>query len=468
MLTKYRTIAFRLLLVLGLAFTLAAAGAQTARAMEVDKDGRVDAGEVINDDLVLSNETVDMAGTVNGTLIAAGSNVTVSGTVNGDVLAFGSNVTVTGTVNGNLFIGGGEVLVDAAVENSLFFGGNALTLGPNAKIGNNLYAAGFSLELQEGATIVRDAALAGYQVMLAGEVGRDVRADVGAYEQTGKVARNVTVSVGEPDDTSDGAEFSMYMPFAHIRRFIPAGLHIAAGAVIGGKLDYSSSAEQTAGILATPEGGVVYHYKAPEDSSKGAKPVTNASIRAFDIVGMVTGYFFEVIRGFLTLTLLGALAVWLIPAQLTKTAGMLRAKPLPALGWGFLVLIVGLIALAVAAVIILMLGIAIGVVTLFGLMSAVFGIGFSALGLAGAVFVALAQYGSKLVVALLIGDWILRLFRKDYSASAFWPLLLGILLLVVVEAVPIFGWLVSVFVIFFGFGAIWLVFRDWWRTRKAA
>jgi hypothetical protein len=467
MLLKNRTFPFRMLLVFGLVLTLAAAGVQTARAMEIDNDGQVGADEIVNDDLFLTDENVTMAGTVNGTLIAMGSNVVVSGTVNGDLIAFGSTVTVTGTVKGNVFTAGGDVQVDGPVENSLFFGGNALSLGPQSVIGNNLYAAGFSVELQSGARIVRDASVGSYQVLLGGEVGRDVRAGVGAFELTGKVGRNVIIEVGDPGEDSQDFEFLGTLPFGHVRRILPAGLHIESAAVIGGRLEYSSGVDQTAGIHATPEGGVEYRYRPPQEHTRG-RTVTESRFRKADVVGMVSGYIFNVIRSFLTLVLLGALAVWLIPSLLTRTAGVLRAQPLPALGWGFLVLVVGLIALAIAAMGVLMLGIAIGVVTLFGLMAAIFGIGFSAVGLSGAVFVAVAQYGSKLVVALLLGDWILRLFRKDYSASAFWPLLLGITLLVLVEAVPILGWMTGVFVICFGFGAIWLVFRDWWRNRKAS
>lgn len=466
--TKYRNLGWRLLLVFALVSTLAFSSAQTVRAMEIDTDGSVGAEEVIDDDLVLAHDIVDMAGTVNGNLMAFGSTVTVSGTVNGDVIAGGSTVTVTGTVNGNLFAMGGEVLLEGNVEDSLFFGGNSLVVGQNASVGSNLYAGGFSVSLQSGSTVARDIAVGSYQAILAGEIGRDVRAGVGAFELTGKVGRNVIVDVGEPDDDSEDMMYMNFMTFSHVYRIIPVGLHIGSQAVIGGKLEYSSAVEQTSGIQATPEGGVVYHYRPQPDGEdlkdlRQVKP--NVTIRMIDFGGMVMGYVFGVIREFLTLVLLGALAVWLIPSLLTRASGKLRDKPLPSLGWGFLVLVIGLIALAVACVVILMLGLAIGVVTLFGLMSVIFGIGFSAIGLSGALFMAVAQYGTKLVVALLIGDAILRLFRKDYSASAFWPLLLGILLLVFVDAVPILGTLVSFFVALFGLGAIWLIFRDWWQSR---
>ncbi len=455
----------RILTAFALMSALALTGAQTVRAMEIDNDGKVGADEVINDDLILTQDTVDMAGTVNGNLMAFGTNITISGTVNGDVITGGSVVNITGTVNGNVFAMGGEVRVDGKVENSLFFGGNSLSLGPNARVGSNMYAAGFSIEAQSGSVVTRDIATAGYQVILAGEIGRDVRADVGAFELTGKVGRNITLTVGEPAEDQGQTAYTNFMPFSHISRMIPVGLNIQPGAVIGGKLEYSSSVDQKSGIQATPEGGVIYHYKAPDDGQKIRETQANVPIRVIDFGGMLMGYIFGVIREFLTLVLLGALAVWLIPSVLTRAAGTLRAKPLPSLGWGFLVLVMGLIGLVMAFFLVIMLGLAIGVVTLFGLMGVIFSIGFSATGLATAVFLALAQYGSKLVVALLIGDWFLRLFRKDYSASSFWPLLLGIVMMVMVDALPILGTLAGFFVALFGLGAIWLIFRDWWRAR---
>ena len=464
--TKIRTIGVRLLMAFALVVPLALAGAQTVRAMEVDHDGHVAADEIVNDDLILTEEVVEMAGTVNGNLIAMGSAVTISGTVNGDVIAGGATVTVTGTVNGNLFVMGGDIIVGGKVENSLFFAGNEMTLGPDASVKSNMYAAGFSISLQAGSTVGRDIAAAGYQVVLHGEIGRDVLASVGAFELEGKVGRNVTVEVGGPDEDAEDAAFLSTIPFTHTARIILPGLHVSSQAVIGGKLEYTSAVEQSAGIQTTPEGGVTYIYRPSADTKdlKNIKP--NVTVRMFDVGGMVIGYMFGVIREFLTLVLLGALAVWLLPSVLTRAAGTLRTNPLPSLGWGSLLTVGGFAVLGVASVSILMLGIAICVVTLFGLSSIVFGIGFSAIGLAGSVFMALVLFGSKLVVALLIGDWFLRLFRKDYSASSFWPLLLGILLIVFLDAVPGLGILFNILVIVFGFGAIWLVFRDWLRTRN--
>jgi hypothetical protein len=461
---KLSSIWVRILIALSLTSTLAFTGVQTARAMEIDNDGKVGADEVVNDDLILSQDSVEMAGTVNGNLIASGNTVVISGIVNGDVIACGATVTITGTVNGNIFAMGGEIVADGKVEGSLFFGGNSFTLGPKATVGSNLYAGGFSITLLSGSVVTRDIAAAGYQVILNGEIGRDVRASVSAFELSGKVGRNIILEVDEPSDDGERA-FTAYTPFSSTTRMIPAGLNIQSGAVIGGKLEYSSPVEQTAGIQTTPEGGVVYHYKAPADQDDLKNVRNNTIAHSFNFAGMVTSYMFGVIREFLTLVLLGALAIWLIPTLLTRTAGTLRAKPLPALGWGFVVLVIGMAGFIMSFFLILLLGLAIGVVTLFGLMGTILSIGFSAGGLSMALFLVLAQYGSKLVVALLIGDWFLRLFRKDYSASAFWPLLMGILAIVMLDALPILGIMISCFVALFGLGAMWMVFRDWWKSR---
>jgi hypothetical protein len=260
-----------------------------------------------------------------------------------------------------------------------------------------------------------------------------------------------------------------FLPYPQVTRILPPGLSITSTAQIGGKLDYSSAVEQAAGINITPAGGVQYHYRAAQNnSSSGTIIEINAAPRAWSFAAFFLEYVFAAVREFLTLLLLGALAVWLCPKLLSRTAGTLRDKPLPSLGWGFLVLLVGMVALVLAIITVLLLGLAIGVVTLFGLMGVVFGIGFSAIGLSGAVFLALAQFGSKLVVAMLIGDVLFRLIRKDYSASMFWPLLVGIFLLTMMNAIPFLGILVSVFAILSGSGAIWLVFRDWWINRKPA
>jgi hypothetical protein len=48
--------------------------------------------------------------------------------------------------------------------------------------------------------------------------------------------------------------------------------------------------------------------------------------------------------------------------------------------------------------------------------------------------------------------------------SVFWPMALGLLLLVVVSSIPIIGFLIRLFIIMFGLGALWI---SQWRLYRA-
>ena len=56
----------------------------------------IGAGDVIDDDLFLTGETVEMNGTVNGDLFATGQRITINGEVNGNLFVSGSDITLNG------------------------------------------------------------------------------------------------------------------------------------------------------------------------------------------------------------------------------------------------------------------------------------------------------------------------------------------------------------------------------------
>jgi len=129
--------------------------------------------------------------------------------------------------------------------------------------------------------------------------------------------------------------------------------------------------------------------------------------------------------------------------------------------------IAGYLGAGLVAVLILAIGILFSVITLGGLASTIFGVGFSGLAIVFAVFSLMVQYGSKAVIAFLGGRWILEKLAPQYAENKALPLVLGVVLYVMLRAVPFFGWLLSVFVTLLGLGAMWLLFREW-RTLAAA
>jgi hypothetical protein len=438
---------------------------QRARAMDVRPNtSAVGADEVVNDDLLLSSDSVEMAGTVNGNLIIAGGDVTVSGTVHGDVITAGGIIHITGTVDGNLIAFCNTLQLDGTVTDGVFFGGYSERMGPQAKVGGNVYAGGYSVEIQPGAVVSRDAAVGAYQLILGGEVKRDINVGVSALKITGQVGRNATIDVGKPSDNAPEQvrmQFSgMPSGFAVDVTPIKPGLDVASSATIGGKLAYSSSVDQSSAINAKPAGGIEYTYRAEPDANSNTNTTANPA-------ALFIQYAMDILREFMVLFVAGALTVWLVPGWLIRGRDMLSVKPGPSFLWGLVLLITVPIAALFAGMLIFVLGIALGLVTLGGLMFQVWTIGLGAIGLFMGIFGVLATYGSKLVFSLLIGTWLIRLLNKGYLGGIIWPLLLGLVAYIILYSVPVFiGWILSGLIVIFGLGAIWLVFQDWYLSRR--
>ncbi|MBN1815418.1 MAG: hypothetical protein JXA14_26535 [Anaerolineae bacterium] len=437
---RFRLVTIALLI---LALLAAFGATQTARALEIDKDGIIEAGEVIDDDVYIEAGHVVVDGTVNGVLIVSAGEAEINGTINGDLIMFVSQAKVEGTVADNLFFGGQTLELNGSVGGSVFAGGSSLTLGPSAVVERNLAFGGFGLEAAKGSVVGRDVHAGGYQAILSGQVDQDVVAEMAALEIEGSIGGDVTTTVNPPDE---GPSFMFqFMRWPGIPKEIaPAGLRVDQGAEIAGTLTYKSSVEQAEAIQSSAIGEVVYEYVPPEE-----KPAPTFK-----------DWFVGRLRTFLTLFVLGALVAWRAPVLLGRTAGQARAKPLPSILWGLLALCAiffGLIALAMAASI---LGVLFAVVTLGELLPTVLFGGASALVLLVTLLALITSYGTKLIVSYLVGKLILGRLAPQVAERAIWPLMLGIVLYVMITSIPCLGDVIGFIVALIGLGAIWLLIRQ--------
>ncbi len=426
------------LLVLGM-FGLA----QGVQAVEFEDDGVIAADEVIDDDVFISSDTIIVDGTVNGNLIGTGGQIFVNGNVNGDVIISGGHATIQGRVNGNVGFTGGELRIGGSVRGSLFFLGSSMVLEPSGMVGRNLFFNGFSLETQPESLIRQDVLVSGFQGLLAGQVGRDVQAEVAALQLDGVIGRDVKAKVSEPGTDS----FPVGLSWPNMPPPVDTGLRVAEDADIGGTLLYISSAEQAEAIRSAPGGGVV--YQAPEE------PVERT-----DFAWVAGQWMLTRMRDLITLLVIGALVMWRVPAVLSRAADRARTKPLASAGWGLAVLIGGSVGALVLVVVILIVGIMLGVITLGDLSLATLGIGFSGLTLALVLFWLLGAYGSKLIVSYLVGDWLLRRALPRYASSPVWVLGVGILLYILVRSIPVLGGLFGLVATLVGLGAGWVLFQE--------
>ncbi len=428
---KLTTLAkWQLLVVLGLLGLLLLGGIGSASASDIRSGDTVTiaAGEVIDDDLIVFGNTVVM-----------------NGTVNGDLVAFGNTITVNGTVNGSAMLAGQTLLVGGTVKGTLYGGGSTLTLAPLARIERNMFFGGYNLETRSESVIARDLVFGGSQAVLGGSVGRDAKLAGQALELNGRVAGNVRAEVGEPQVIPMN-----FFAGANLPPAIPSGLRVSKNAEIGGQLLYASTVEQAGAILAQPRGGVVYSQQIRATSNAPAPSPYE--------------WLFTRLRDFFTVLILGALALWIAPRYVNQAVTHARDKTLAATGWGLVVLVVGYALVAVAGIVLMIVGIVIATTTLGGLAAATFGIGAGATALLFTVFTAVVLWGSKVIIACLIGKLLFQAVAKQYADNLLAAFVVGLVLFEIVAAIPFLGTIVTIVAVLLGLGAIWYVYYDRRRT----
>jgi cytoskeletal protein CcmA (bactofilin family) len=402
----------------------------------------IGADEVIDDDLYVGANEFVLDGTVTGDLIVAGSIITINGTVEGDLWAAGQVVIING-----------EVMDDARIA------GAGLQLGSNAQVGDDLLAAGASLETQSGSTVGGDLLVASGQTLLAGDVAGDVLAGTGAMELRGSVGGDMKAYVDQTEETAAGPSPNVYMQ-QNIPLTLPSvspGLTVAESASVAGDLQYSSTYD-----LTFPTGSIAGQVTRvePELDQKAYVPPTPAQ--------RTLSWGLDLLRSMVTLVLLGLLLTWLTPRFLKGSAGRIEKQPMPSLGWGAVTWAAFFFALLMIVVLMIAGGLLFGALTLGGLSGTIIWLGILAIFALIVLFVLATAYITKIVVGTALGKWVFSKTNPDLAEHKFWPMILGVVLIVVVVGMfhfpllPLgfFGWLLNFAIVLFGLGAMWLWGRD--------
>lgn len=418
-----------------LIFTIGFGITATAKAVEFDEDGIIEADEIIDDDLFISGEIVE-----------------INGTVNGDVFAGGSVVTVNGTINGSLVTGSQVVHINGEVTGSVYAVSMTITLGSEAKIGRNFYFGGFNLTAEPGSYISKDLLVGAYQALLSGQIDRDVHAGVGALEIEGSIGNNVYAEVS---GTSE--EEPPYFVFNQpgIDTVIPSGLRVSENAEIGGSLNYKSSENQAETILISPSGGIDFEYAPQLNAQDFQDEATRVGPAA-----LAGAWVIKRIQEFITLMILGGLVVWQLPGLLNKVSEKVEKESLPSFGWGLITILVVYLGALLVSGLIIAGAIFFGIITLGELSWVILSAGFSSLGLILTGFGLLLSYGSKLVVAYLVGKLLIRWLAPKYEYKPFWPMVSGVFIYTLLRTIPGVDLVIGVIVTLIGLGAMWLYYRD--------
>jgi cytoskeletal protein CcmA (bactofilin family) len=399
-----------------------------AQAVEIINGSSIPAGRVIDDHVLIFNPTV-----------------VVDGTVNGDLFAFGTNVTINGTVNGNLFTGAQNVVINGTVETTAYSGAQNITIGENAVIGQDLLFAGLVYETKPGSRIGRDLMVAAYQASVGGDIGRDLQTAVLLLRISGKLGCDVSTTTPDVPSTESRAPFDPTGIVQEVgRRLGPAGLARAAGV-----MTYAGIVNQMS------------PFDSPLRGSVTIRPATEGTPGGLVIDWQkISTWGLERAKELAALLVVGSIVLLALPGLMTRWGERVRKSPWRAAGAGLLTALVGYAGALVSTLLILAVFFFLIFLKLGGLGWTVLGLGLSATWLALALFSLAIVYLSKLAVGYIAGRWILERISPRLVARAFWPMLLGILLYILLRSIPWLGWAIAVIVTLVGLGAVWLVLQE--------
>ena len=400
-----------------------------------DDNVTIEAGELVEDDLYVGTNKFVLDGTIKGDLVVAASEIVINGTVEGDLLAVGQFVEINGIVADDTRIGA------AAIE-----------MGEGAEIGGDLIVAGYSLHGKSGSLVSQDLVFAGFQALLAGDVNEDVWVGVNSLQVNGRIAGNITAEVGG-EDSAPPVNPYQFTPGVPAMPVVPSGLTVGDAAEIGGDFTYRSP--QSFDIPSNAIEGDVDFTQETVSMDNASQPSTGQAV-------------WRHVRRFITLALIGTLLIWQAPSFVTRLSEQLREKPVPSLGWGALVYFGVPVIVLVLIVAAILLAILFGSLQFGNLGSAVVFVMLAVVFAFMVVFVLVLLYLTKIIVGYFVGHQILQRVSPALADTPYWPLLLGLLLVVAVIALPWLGGLVNWIIAIVGVGALWLLWRDKVPVEKIA
>jgi hypothetical protein len=403
---------------------------RTARAQGIMGGSIVPAGVVFENDAFLTGNDIVLDGTVAGDVLAVGRTVTINGDIAGSLVALAETVTVNGDVDG-----------------SVYSGAVTFELGESSTIDRSAYFVGARLVTQSDSQIKRDLVAGTLGAQLNGNVGRDVRAVIGLVEIVDRVLKAFNV---EPN-LSDFRIFPSREATPEVEESVAI-----EGALLPAGLSLSKQAK-----LVRPAGGLAYQMAIQSDDEPAAEG---------DNLNNIGDWSLERLRILVEYLIVGVLAAWIFPARFYRWSDRLRARPIASGLYGFVGLVTGFAGVIILSVLVLTVGIGLAAASLTGLAVATWGLGFSSTWLAFSIFLLFVLFLSKVIVSYLGGRLILERLAPRAAQHWIWPLLLGLIIYVLLIAIPYLGLVIGFTVTILGLGAAILALsrRDvyTWKTAE--
>jgi cytoskeletal protein CcmA (bactofilin family) len=459
---NFLRLAVFILLLVFLGLTAVTRGVQAA---QFTQNGQVE-GE-INDDLFVNATDVTVNGSIHGNLFASGTNVTLNGVVDGDAFLAGAKIIIgkDAIIRGNLILAGVNLNVSGNVSGSIFAGGQQILLTTTASLDGNLFFGGYDLETQAQSLIARNVYFGGAQAVFGGIIQKDLHAAASGVEISGEIGQDAHLDVAAPGENAQFLNiFSAFLP--NISTPIDSGIKIDPSAKIGGSLIYTSTTEQTSAIQGQITNPVIYQTPMPSETQKRNTEISPVIVSS---TSGILAWLWTFLRRLISMLVLGALALWLLPKMTGAIKKQMIARPFPSFAYGLLVAVVGFFSILIAPVLFILLGLLLNFLSLGGLSFSWFGVIGIALAFLFIGFLWLVFTGGALAAAYGLGYFLVNKMSSNAHGKEYLGMLLGVVLYILLLSTPWYiNWIFALAAGALGLGAMWLAFRRQRRERKMA
>jgi len=178
-----------------------------------------------------------------------------------------------------------------------------------------------------------------------------------------------------------------------------------------------------------------------------------------DLEEVLPAWIFDRLTELTILLPLGLFVLWLFPLAIKKPAEGLRRKPLSTIGYGLLSVVIAINIFAIISflfALLLMSGIWLGSAFSWNLSFIVWSVGLPALMLLSALFILVILFGGKIILAYLAGSLIFEKIAPKAIGIRILPFVVGIILYIILRAIPTFGPIFEGIITVLGLGGIWM------------
>lgn len=394
----------------------------SANAEGIITDGQVPEGETVENDAIVYGDTVTIDGDIQGDLVVVGGEIDINGDVDGSVIVFGRDIRINGAIGG-----------------SVYSAGVNLNLKPSTAIDRSIYFAGIRLVTSEGSEVGRDVITASLSGQFAGKFGRDFLGTIGLLQFVDIIREEM-----EQELESQGVPVPSQQPDE--------------------EPDKETRQPSIVSISYQPQ----YKINGLELKQQHNKKIlnTNAIIQSGNSriqTDLILEWVIQRTEVFLTYLIVGLIFMLIFPTYFNHWTEKIRTSPLSVTGYGllgFVIALNGFVIFLVLAAIILAIGLGLGYITLWRLAFYFWGISFSSLVLTVFVFALFVFYISKTIVGYLLGLLIVERLTENPKKYRILVFVMGLLIYVLLAAIPYFGWAVGIIAVILGLGSVFLVFRE--------